>query len=210
MAELVIGNLVSTALWLGGFHASILNFNCHSSTIWTFYQIVMMGWVLWEVLGCILWLSQLGCPGFTISVPFYERSCKENPFFKTILYTYLISSELWPCNSGPSPLPCCEEYTVLVVILLSFGCSVLASMLQGTVASPGKCYLFDLWWNVKWGLKGVSAWEGAFNYGNSSKPTFETTSLVLRSNSICCIVLFNKMLEISVLKPSVSWTVSCL
>ena len=58
----------------------------------------------------------------------------------------------------------------------------------------------------------VSVRQQVFNCGNASKPTFETTSLDLRSNSICCIVFpFNKMLGKSVLKQTVSflhWAVS--
>lgn len=52
-------------------------------------------------------------------------------------------------------------------------------------------------------VQGVSGREQAFNYGNSRKPTFEMTSLVLKSSSIYCVAVpFDKMLEKPVLKQT--------
>ena len=173
-----------------------------------FYQISMMRWVLSEVLPASY--DFLSCQNVQVSsVEFHcikdqEQKIFSLKYFKDIFY-YQRGVTLGAIGTNTQHLLSCWQAL-------------------GALFQPAYCGV--LWWAMevlfiwlyltcvecKVGVERVSVREQDFNCGNASKPAFETTSLDLRSNSICCIVFpFNKMLGKSALKQTVSflhWAVS--
>lgn len=105
-------------------------------------------------------------------------------FLYNILKIYLSISEGWPWEQlGRTHSICCHADRLWVL------CS--SQPVVGYCGEPWEVlfiWLYSTCVECKVGVERVSVREQAFNCGNASKPTFETTSLDLRSNSIRCIV----------------------